>query len=245
MSIVKKQAFSVVEAMLSVAMLGFIVAIAGGVFWYSQKNDIIAGNRDRAILLADEGLEAVRNIRDHNFADLEDGKFFLDDKYGSWELSTTANKVGIFERTVTIKTISTDIKDIVSYVRWSQDINRSGNVSAETYLTNWRKEVNIIKSCSKYCEAVGYYEGSCKKKKRYCRYPNTIESEGNKYCTGKRKYCCCQPIRNCKQYCKTITYDSGSCKGSILSCRAPKVYESGGDKYCTDWWWSSYCCCRP
>lgn len=64
--------FSLVEVILSTAIFGLLVTTLVGGFLYGQEATFLAGSRARATMLAEEGIEAVRNIRDADFANLAD-----------------------------------------------------------------------------------------------------------------------------------------------------------------------------
>ena len=62
--------FSLVEVILSSAVFALLVTALVGAYLYGQESTALAGNRARAVMLAEEGLEATRNIRDGGFNDL-------------------------------------------------------------------------------------------------------------------------------------------------------------------------------
>lgn len=133
--------FSLVEALLSIAIFGLIVTAFVGSIIFGQQSTLLAGNRARAVFIAEEGLEAVRNIRDPDFANLTNGTFGLATTGNQWTLSGTSNTIDIFTRQVQIQTVDADRKRIISTVTWQQNPQRTGSVTLETYLTNWIKAV--------------------------------------------------------------------------------------------------------
>lgn len=143
----KSRGFSVVEAILSIAIFAMIATSIVGTIFYAQQDTRYAGVKTRATVLAEEGLEAVQSIRDEDYAQLSTP--------GTYGLSITANKwvlnlgqpdstgiPNIFTRQITIENISLpdvgNSKKITSTVTWNY-LSRNGTVSLVSYLTNWRQ----------------------------------------------------------------------------------------------------------
>ncbi|MCX6793147.1 MAG: prepilin-type N-terminal cleavage/methylation domain-containing protein [Candidatus Falkowbacteria bacterium] len=132
-----KSAFTIVEILLAVAIFALLVTAFSGVYLYGQEASAMAGGRTRADLLAQEGLEAVQNMRDSAFANLTDGTYGLAISGGKWILSGTQDVLDNFTRSVTISTVDANRKNVVSTVNWQQNTQRAGSVSLVTRLTNW------------------------------------------------------------------------------------------------------------
>ena len=58
-----------------------------GVLMYSNKASQFAGSKQRAVFLAEEGIEAVRNIRDEAFINLNDSTYGRGITGNTWSLS--------------------------------------------------------------------------------------------------------------------------------------------------------------
>lgn len=136
-SITKQAAFSLIEVILASAVFGLLVTAMAGTYLYGQEATALAGNRTRATLLAEEGIEAVRNIRDPAFANLTDGTFGLTTTGNQWGVLGTQDITDIFTRQMSITTVDSKRKDITSRVTWAQNGQRTGTVSLVTRLTNW------------------------------------------------------------------------------------------------------------
>lgn len=132
-----KQGFSLVEIILSGAVFILLVTALVGAYLYGQESTMLAGNRARANMLAEEGLEAVRNIRDTNFSNLTNGTFGLSNTGNQWNLSGVNDVTDIFTRQITISTIDAKRKLVTADVTWQQNPQRTGSVSLATRLTNW------------------------------------------------------------------------------------------------------------
>jgi Tfp pilus assembly protein PilV len=138
-----QRGFSPVELLLAVAIFGLISVGVIGALVYGRESTAEAGNRARATLLAEEALEAVRNVRDASYASLADGTYGLSNASGSWVLSGSSDTTDIYSRSVTISSGGTNRKNITSTVSWPQ-ASGTGSVTVNARLTNWLG--GIIKS---------------------------------------------------------------------------------------------------
>ncbi len=110
-----------------------------------QEGAVISGAQTRANLVAEEGLEAVRNMRDSTFINVIDGTYGIGQVNGTWTLVGTSDIVDIYTRSVTIQTVDPSTKQVTSTVSWSKNGQRSGTVSLVTYLTDTSLLVPQIK----------------------------------------------------------------------------------------------------
>jgi hypothetical protein len=129
--------FSLVEVILAGSIFMLFVSALIGALIYGQESTVLSGSRVQAVFLADESLEAVRNIRDEDFANLSDGSYGLQIVGGNWNLAGTSDTVGIFTRQINISTIDVNTKQITATITWQQNAQRQGTVSLTTYLTYW------------------------------------------------------------------------------------------------------------
>ncbi|MEK7518965.1 MAG: hypothetical protein AAB549_03520, partial [Patescibacteria group bacterium] len=118
--------FSVVEVLLASSIFSLLVTALVGAFIYGQESSALAGARARAGMLADEGLEASRSIRDGTFANLVDGSHGLALSGGVWAYSGTLDVTGQFTRTVRVSTVDASTKELTSTVTWQQNAQRIG-----------------------------------------------------------------------------------------------------------------------
>ncbi len=194
--------FSLVEVLLAVAVFSLIVTGLIGGLIYGEQSTALAGQRARAATLADEGLEAVRNIRDANFSNLTDGTFGLTTTGNQWNLSGASDTSDIFSRAITISTVDANRKSITSSITWQQNPQRGGLVQAVTYLTNWKASSGgggPPSSCAAYCVSLGGYStGTCRQNTQQCtNYSETYESGGDSICVTNfpgdpsHDTCCC------------------------------------------------------
>ena len=127
------------EVLLSVAVFSLFAVALIGAYLYGQESTALAGKSARATLVTDEGMEAVRNIRDAGFANLVDGTFGLTTTGNQWNVSGASDTVGEFTRSVAVTTIDAFRKRITTTVNWQQNAQRNGVSSAVSYLTNWQR----------------------------------------------------------------------------------------------------------
>jgi hypothetical protein len=104
-------------------------------FWKQQRNAI---NKERATYLAEEAIEASRNIRDASFSNLIDGTHGLSSSGNQWSFSGASDVSDVFTRSLTLSTIDSNTKRADVSIIWADETGNN-SVSLSTYLTNWRK----------------------------------------------------------------------------------------------------------
>ncbi len=135
---------SLIEVMLATATLTLVLTALSGAYVYGQQSTALAGARARATLLAEEGLEAVRNMRDADFANVTNGTYGLSTSTGTWTLAGSNDVTDIFTRTVTIATVDSDRKSVTADVSWQQNAQRTGSVSLASRLAYWTRVVPLV-----------------------------------------------------------------------------------------------------
>ena len=135
--ITNEAGFSIIEALLASALFSLFVTAMVGAYIYGKQSTSGAGNRARAALLAEEGLEALRNIRDHDYANLADGTRGLTSSTNQWALSGSADMSDIFTRQLTIATIDSNRKAVTATISWPAGFGTT-TIALSTVLANWR-----------------------------------------------------------------------------------------------------------
>ncbi|MBI2577953.1 MAG: hypothetical protein HYV77_03930 [Candidatus Wildermuthbacteria bacterium] len=137
----RKPSFShgsiLIETVLAGSIFVLVVVASIGAFVYGQEVSSMAGYRSRAALLAEEGLEAVRNMRNDDFANLANGTHGLSSLGGVWEFSGSADMSGIFLREVIIQEIDAYAKEVEVRVSWQTVNGSAASVAVASRLTNW------------------------------------------------------------------------------------------------------------
>lgn len=188
--------FSLVEVILTSTIFALFVTAFIGSYLYGQEASVLAGNRARAIMLAEEGLEATRNIRDANFANLTDGAYGLTTTINQWNLSGSQDVIDIFTRQIIISSIDIKRKSVALNIAWQQNPQKTGLVSLVTRFTNWQASTPPPASCNDYAIQQGYVSGTCRQNTQQCiQYNEIYLSSGDPFCTGgsQADTCCALP----------------------------------------------------
>lgn len=192
--------FSLVEVILSSAVFVLLVTALIGAYLYGQESTALAGNRARAAMLAEEGLEAVRNIRDPAFTNLTDGTYGLTTTGNQWNLSGSQDISDIFTRQVVISTVDTERKSVIVNVTWQQNPQRAGSVSLTSRFTNWLKRAAAPASCNDYAVQQGYSAGTCRQNTQQCTNNEEVYlPDGDAICVSNypgdasHDTCCARP----------------------------------------------------
>jgi type II secretory pathway pseudopilin PulG len=138
---------TIIELLISVAI--FVVVASGFSFFildsYSSgrlAKEAIIGN-----FLAEEGLEAVRSIRDNSWDDLTNGEHGLALSGSNWIFSGSqeniSGQLGNGTRKIIVEDAGSDRKKVTSQINWQFALGRPEEIRLVTYLTNWQKELLI------------------------------------------------------------------------------------------------------
>jgi Tfp pilus assembly protein PilV len=133
----RERGFSAVEVLLAATVFGMLVTALIGALIYGRTGTASAGDRQRAVLLAEEGIEAVRNIGSASYANLTNGTFGLAQSGGVWTLSGSSDTSGIYTRQLTIAADGTNRKAITSTVSWPAPGGTTRTVTLTSRMTNW------------------------------------------------------------------------------------------------------------
>lgn len=137
--------FSLVEVILALATFALMITGMVGAYIYGTQTIAFGGSLSRANLLAEEGLEAARNIRDEDFQNLTPGTHGLNNDGNQWTLSGGEDQDEIFTRQLTIEDVDADRKKVTSTVNWNEG-TRVNQINLETELTYWRRVVILTKN---------------------------------------------------------------------------------------------------
>ncbi len=135
--------FLLVEILLASSIFMLFMTAFSGAFYYGLQSSTLAGDRARAIMYAEEGQEAVRSIKNVNFANLTVGTYGLVYGSSSWSLVGSSDTSGIFTREVIISTVDANRKNVAVTVTWQQTPSRTGSVTTNSRLTNWKTIINL------------------------------------------------------------------------------------------------------
>lgn len=129
--------FSAIEVLLAATVFGMLVTGLIGALVYGRAGTASAGDSQRAVLLAEEAIEATRNIGSASYANLVDGTYGLAQSGGVWTLSGTSDTSGIYTRQIIISSAGTDRKTITATVSRQRPGGTTSSVTLTSRLTNW------------------------------------------------------------------------------------------------------------
>lgn len=151
------KAISVIEILLASAIFTTVALQLTVLVLQALDSDRISQEKIIAQTYATEGLEAVRSIRNQNFADLINTPATgLIINSGVWDFFGTSNSFQKYQRVISIfpvnrdgsgnivstgGTLDPDTKKVVSTVTWNFSPTRNLNTTYSTYLTNWQKSI--------------------------------------------------------------------------------------------------------
>ncbi|MBP6948568.1 MAG: hypothetical protein KBC41_00035 [Candidatus Pacebacteria bacterium] len=137
------RAFLLVEILLSSSLFIIFLTAFVGVLYYGMESSVLAGNRAQAVMLAEEGQEAVRSMKNVNFANVADGTHGLVYSNNAWSFSGSEDVSNGYTRQVVVETIDANRKNITTTVSWQQTPSRTGSISTVGRLTNWKTVLNL------------------------------------------------------------------------------------------------------
>ena len=137
----QRKGFALIEIILAVALFSMASTAVVSTVMYGQESTVNAGSKARATFLAEEGLEAVRSMRDEDINNMTDGSYGLAIADNKWEFSDFEEVIDVYTRTVDILSVDEDTRKITSTVSWLKGEDNLQSVALSTYLTSWQKEV--------------------------------------------------------------------------------------------------------
>ncbi len=172
-NIKNKNGFTIIEILIAISIFAIF---STGVFYLSLdtiERDSKTTLSSQALLYAQEGIEAVRNIRDTAYLSLTNGDHGLDLASGSWTFVPAPETVDTsYARTITIEDVYRDIngdiasegtifdpetKKITAEVTWNHRGIIPKSTSLISYMSNWRGDDWIQTTCDEFDE--GTYSG--------------------------------------------------------------------------------------
>ncbi len=132
-----KKGFGLVEIILSSMIFVLFLSALVTSFLYGLESTAFAGDRVRAMLLAQEGVEAVRSLRNWSFLSLVDGVHGLALSGNQYVLTNTPDTVGVFTRTITISTVDQNTKKVEVKIDWLRHVVKQNILTSTTYFTKW------------------------------------------------------------------------------------------------------------
>jgi prepilin-type N-terminal cleavage/methylation domain-containing protein len=161
-----KFGFSLVEILLAISV--FAIFSVGIVYLAldTLNRDAKSAQNNEAVFYAQEGLEAVRNIRDKNYLFLTNGNHGLVFTNNEWDLGLSTEKVDdLYERTITVSDVyrneagniddsgdvlDQDTKKVDVKIAWLQAGIIPRFMTLTEYMSNWRGDDQITTTCDEF-----------------------------------------------------------------------------------------------
>lgn len=134
---------SLIELIVAIGI--FVISIASLLLLIlnSYVSGRLALEMTKASFLAQEGIEAVRSIRDNSWDNLISGFHGLTISNGHWVFQGTfediSDQLREGKRIIIVEDLAQDRKKITSQVNWSFAKEKTQEIKLITYLTNWQK----------------------------------------------------------------------------------------------------------
>ncbi|TRZ79469.1 prepilin-type N-terminal cleavage/methylation domain-containing protein [bacterium] len=135
-----KTGFSIIE--LLIAMAVFVLLSASISVLMFSGEDLLRINlvSYKALLYAQEGIEAVRSIRDGDWQYLTQGSHGLAQEGTAWIFSGISDIIEEkYRRSITLISINENKFEVISQVNWFNNFGQEKNMILKSYLTNWQR----------------------------------------------------------------------------------------------------------
>ncbi len=143
-SVIQKRSGSLLlEAIISIGIFAIFLGGIGLALVLGERSTTLSGDRTRAAFLAEQQLEAVRQMQAVSYASVTTGDHGLKLNASGWSWSGTLVKNKGYTTWVTVTSKGTDWLEVTSNVKWNFGNTRSGSLALSTQLTNWKKIATV------------------------------------------------------------------------------------------------------
>ncbi len=233
MSINKKPSSgqSVIEVIIAVAIFVILASGSVTVILGSFLSSRQGSEETQASFYAQEGLDAVKSIRDQSWEFLVDGDHGLSFAGGKWVFNGTSEVLGKYTRKITISpvnrsvggdiaptggTLDPNTKKAVALVTWNFTPIKTSSVEMSSYLTNWQ---------------TAFVTPAATATPTPTPVPTPTPTP---------------TPTSCNSVCTNNGYASGICRGNVGQCNNnSETNVSSGNVFCTGGPSSDTCCCKP
>jgi hypothetical protein len=134
--------FSLVEVLLAISLLMMISVGIVSVVAYAQDVRSSAEERPYAVILAQEGLEVVRGLRNVVVSEVPDGTYAIERSDAVWMLVEGSEVIdGIYSREVEISSVEGAVKRVDATVSWTGRYGGDKSVVLSTLIADWQSAV--------------------------------------------------------------------------------------------------------
>ncbi|MFZ2252828.1 MAG: prepilin-type N-terminal cleavage/methylation domain-containing protein [Minisyncoccia bacterium] len=130
---------SLIEIVFAIAIFTVGVITVGYLIITALTSLHSATEATQARLLATEGIEAVRAIREGGFDNILTGTYGLVLEQGLWTFASSSDTQGKFSRTITTEDIDINTKKVTSRVSWNMYGAHEKSISYTIRFTNWKQ----------------------------------------------------------------------------------------------------------
>ncbi len=127
---------TLVEVILSLALFSGMVLTYTGALGFATNSATNVGLRQRGLLLAEEGLEAARSLRENGLDTLIAGTYGLASGPSGWSLVANPDQHGVLTRSISIADVDARTKTVDSTVTSTLG-KRPISITLRTTLTDW------------------------------------------------------------------------------------------------------------
>lgn len=149
---------SLVELIIAMGVIVLVISSVAFLVIDSYASGRLSKEITQASFLAEEGMEAIRSIRDNSWDDLSPGTYGLAISGSNWILQGSpediSSQLNAGIRTIIIEEIDLDRKKITSQVDWKFVEARPQQVQLITYLTNWQKITDYCQGTCTLCQDI-------------------------------------------------------------------------------------------
>lgn len=132
-----QKGFSVIEVLLSGALLAIYSTVFTGALLYSEESSRDSLNRLSATARATEAIEVVRDMRMANFSNLVDGIYGITTSPEGYVLHSPPDTTENLVRSVAIESPDVSTKKVTASVSWQERGHITRAVSLITYFYDW------------------------------------------------------------------------------------------------------------
>lgn len=148
--------FGLIETITAIGLFAVFATVGVTTILHSYSVNRLSWEKDQAVLLAQEGVEAARSLKERAWSNMVAGTYGVDESGGSWVFTGSSDTLGDYTRTVTVSTVQRDGSNnivtsggtvdsdtmmVTSAVNWSFSPTRNNQVTFSTYLTNFVKSI--------------------------------------------------------------------------------------------------------
>ncbi len=144
----KNDGMSLLEVLLAVAVFAVGIGTVAHLYLGSHYISIYSVEKNQALLLAREGIESVRSIKDDDFNNISDGDYKIEISENKWTL--TVDEEGetvddVFTRKINISEVegNNESWEVTVTVSWQSSRGEESEVSLTEKMTAWREPYDI------------------------------------------------------------------------------------------------------